>query len=362
MVCIAVSFSVMIFALAISSGFRWELRKAVSEISGDILITNPDLNYLTQDAPLDYDEVRTRIEGISALRAMSPVVYRAGIVKNNGEIAGVVFKGSPDHEDSLRVDIPSRLSEMLSLKVGDPLTAYFVGEKIKARKFTVSGVYPTVLSGDDKLVIYAGLSDMRRLNGWNASEASAVEILLDDPDQMEAMTDEVGTALTLSEDDMRAPVAQSAQHRFPQIFSWLDLIDVNVMFVLILMTIVAAFNMVSGLLIMLFRNISTIGILKSMGMTDRNIAEVFLKVASGIVLKGLLVGNAFALSLCVLQGRTHLFRLDPENYFISFVPVHLNPLGLLAADLLSYLAIMAVLLLPSLFVSKVDPAKTVRVQ
>lgn len=166
--------------------------------------------------------------------------------------------------------------------------------------------------------------------------------------------------LSSTPEELSAPVAMSAVHKYPQIFAWLDLIDRNVLVILILMTIVAGFNMISGLLILLFRNISTIGTLKALGMTDKSIAEVFLRVSSNLVLKGMLIGNALALSFCFLQGTTHFITLNPENYFVSFVPVRVNPFLILEADLAAYLVIMLLLLIPSLFVSRVDPAKTVR--
>ena len=130
--------------------------------------------------------------------------------------------------------------------------------------------------------------------------------------------------------------------------------------ILVLMTIVAGFNMISGLLILLFRNISTIGTLKALGMTDLSISAIFLRVSSSLVLKGMGIGNALALLFCMLQGSTHMIRLNPENYYVSFVPVHLNPAGILLADLSAYLVIMLLLLIPSLYVSRVDPALTVR--
>jgi lipoprotein-releasing system permease protein len=127
------------------------------------------------------------------------------------------------------------------------------------------------------------------------------------------------------------------------------------------MTIVAGFNMVSGLLIMLFRNISTIGTLKTLGMTDKQISNVFLRVASRLIFKGMLIGNAVALFLCGLQGLTHLIKLDPDNYSVSFIPIHLDPMLIFGADAAAYVVIMVLLLIPSLFISRVDPADTVRV-
>ena len=129
-----------------------------------------------------------------------------------------------------------------------------------------------------------------------------------------------------------------------------------------LMTVVAGFNMISGLLIMLFENISTIGLLKALGMTDKTIAKVFLSSSAVLVGKGMLIGNALALLFCIVQGKTGLVPLDPENYFVSSVPVHLDPAWILTADIVAFAVIMLLLLIPCVFISKVDPADTVRVR
>ena len=365
-ISIAVSFLVMILAVAISAGFRKELRQGISAISGDIQLTPPDLNYVGETDPVSLQA--PWVEPVGALQGVEsvvPAVYRAGIVRSGDNIHGVLFKGVPDGPDSLGVRVPSRLARMLGLSAGDRLLAYFVGERVKVRNFHVTDIYPSILSGDDNLVVFAGLSDMQRLNGWSSDEVSTVELGLADKRNaaLEEMTNRVGTLVLLSTpEDEDAPLASSAIHKYPSIFSWLDLIDLNVVMILVLMTIVAGFNMISGLLILLFRNISTIGTLKSMGMTDRAISEVFLRVAANLVFKGMLIGNAIALLFCLVQGTTRLFRLNPDNYFVSFVPVHVNPLLIVGADLVSFAVILLLLLIPCLFISRVDPATTVRAQ
>jgi lipoprotein-releasing system permease protein len=128
------------------------------------------------------------------------------------------------------------------------------------------------------------------------------------------------------------------------------------------MTVVAGFNMISGLLILLFENISTIGILKSMGMTDKSISKVFLAASARLVSVGMLIGNVLAMLICIIQKTTHILKLNPENYYVSFVPVNIDLLQILMADALSFVAIMLLLLIPCLFISKVDPAQTVRVR
>ena len=360
----AVSFFVMILAVAVSAGFRRELREGVSALSGDIQLTAPDMNYVSETDPISVRQAwRAEVERMDGVRELVPAVYRAGIVRNGDNIHGVLFKGLPDGPDSLGVRIPSRLAKMLSLEPGDRLPAYFIGDRVKVRNFRVEDIYPAVLSGDENLVVFAGLADMQRLNGWEEDQVSALEIRVRDRGAaaLSELTDRIGTTvLLLTPEDEDTVLAASVLNKYPQIFSWLDLIDLNVLIILALMTVVAGFNMISGLLILLFRNISTIGTLKSLGMGNRAISEVFLRVASHIVLKGLLIGNALALLFCAVQGATHAIRLNPENYFVSFVPVHVRPLAVLGADAAAYAVIMVLLLIPCLFISRVDPARTVR--
>ena len=366
MVTIAVASFVIIIAVAVSGGFRHELRKGVASLAGDIQITSPYMNFIGEDHPVTLgEELETAIGSMPGVDHIVPAVYRAGIIKSGSNIHGVVFKGIPGGGDSLRVKIPERLSAMLGIGPGDRMLAYFIGDKIKARQFTVEATYDDILGSDDNLVVYAGIEDMRRVNGWDPDKASAIEVILEDnwrsSDRMEYLTDEIGAEILFGE-GIDSMVATSAARRYPQIFSWLDLIDFNVLIVLVLMVAVAGFNMISSLLIMLFRNISVIGTLKAMGMTDRQISAVFLRIASSAALKGMLAGNILAFLFCIVQNATHFVKLDPANYFVSAVPVHLNALQVIGADLLAYILIMLLLLLPCLFVSRVDPAKTVRVQ
>lgn len=371
MVSIAISFLVMILAVSISSGFRREIRSGIASVCGDIQLTSADMNYISEDSSIDACPPSLgAIDSLPGVTGVAPVVYRAGIVKKGDNIHGVLFKGvqQPDSALSgLGISIPSRLSELLGLKEGDDLQAYFVGERVKVRKFHVRSVYRGLVNADDNLQIFADISDLQRLNGWGEDEVSALEVSLDDRSRrtgaMKELTDEVGSlALLMAGTYDDALVAQSSIDRYPQIFDWLNLIDFNVVAILILMTIVAGFNMISGLLILLFQNISTIGTLKSMGMTDKAISSVFLRVSSTLVLKGMAIGNALALLFCLVQSTTHLIGLNPENYFISFVPVSVNIPMILLSDVISYLVIMVLLLIPAMFISKIDPAQTVRAQ
>ena len=376
MASIAISFLVMIIAVAVSSGFRNEIRGGISSVSGDIQLQPLNMNLLDSASPVEKDAsyipyIR-QMEGVSEV---IPVIYRAGIVKNGTDIHGILVKGLPDgflpfeNSDSvlLAVAIPSRLAEQAGIGEGDRMLTYFVGDKVRARQFNVVSVYDAMVETEAGLIVYASLADLQRLNGWNEGQVSAIEIMLDEDsreeDRISELTEEAGyLAYAYTAEDETTVVASSSVSRYPQIFDWLNLLDFNVLFILLLMTVVAGFNMISGLLIMLFENISTIGLLKTLGMTDRSIAKVFLSSSAVLMIKGMAIGNALAIIFCVVQSSTHLLKLNPENYFVSFVPVHLDLGLILTADMVSFAVIMLLLLIPCLFISKVDPADTVRVR
>ena len=367
-VSIAVSFLVIIVAVAVSSGFRQAVRDGVSTLTGDIRIA-PSSAVAAEGEPIPVHlPSEEALLGISGVQSIRPVAVRAGIVRSGDIIHGVLVKGLPDRPDSsLCVSIPTRLAAITGLKEGDDMTTYFVGEKVRVRKFHVTEVYRDMLEMDDNLVVYANLADIQRLNGWSADQASALEVTVDPAHRtnlwVNDLTDEIGMRLLLSGEDAEENlVATSSVRSYPQIFDWLDLLDFNVVVILILMIVVAGFNMISGLLIVLFRNIATIGTLKTLGMGDRAIGKVFLRVAAGVVLKGMLIGNVLALLFCLVQQSTHLLKLDPANYFVSYVPVHINLPWILAADLVAFAAIMLLLLIPTLFIARVDPAQTVKAE
>lgn len=359
---IAVSFFVIVLSLSISAGFRNEIRRGVSDISGDICM-------LGSEEPIpSRPSYYHKLEAVQGVESITPVIWKPGIVKGADDICGVLVKGVPMPDScSLQASIPRTLAQRLRISPGDSFTTYFIGEKVQARRFTAVSVYDGIMDGEGSLIVLVPLADLQRLNGWDEGLAGALEVKLEPGFSGSARSKIVADQLyitsygncTEDEDILRT---ETAAQRYPQLFDWLNLIDFNVLAIILLMTVVAGFNMISGLLILLFRNISTIGTLKSLGMTDRSIARVFLRVAARIVLLGTVIGNGAAILFCLIQDWTHLIKLNPVNYFVSFVPVHVNIPLILAVDAAAFGVIMLLLLIPSLFIARVDPAKTVRVQ
>ena len=187
MTSIAVSFLVMIIAVSVSSGFRHAIREGISSVSGDIQLLPLNMNLLDDASPVESDaSYLPFVKEIDGVEEVIPVIYRAGIVRHDEEIHGILLKGLPaDHlpfsnpdSAALAVSIPRRLSEIIGLREGDRMLTYFIGEKVRARQFNVVSVYESMLETDDRLVVYADLADLQRLNGWDSNQVSAMEVML----------------------------------------------------------------------------------------------------------------------------------------------------------------------------------------
>lgn len=363
--CVSISFLIVVLAVCISAGFQGELRSNLSKVSGDIRITSRNMDYMSDSSPVSTDsEYLDYVRRLECVDTVENFIYRTGIVKHHDTIHGVIFKGN-EQQDSLTITIPQSLADLLEYNEGDNALVYFVGETVKVRKFKITGIYQDVVGVDDYCLVHASIKDLRRLNGWNPNQASAIEIRLTKDYQSYDKTKEayglVATICSQISSEEERVVARSIIQEYPNIFDWLRLIDFNVLLVVIIMIIVAAFNMCSGLLIILFEHISMIGLLKALGMTNRKITGIFLASSSRIMVKGMLTGNAVALLFCFFQYKTHFMHLDPANYFVEYVPIAFPWLDVLWINLACYVVLMIVMLLPTLFISKVDPAKTMKI-
>lgn len=364
-ISIAVSFVVMILAIAIADGFRTHIYAKLSEISGDIIVSPAgwsDEVLAVEDAP-DYC---WEIEEIEGVQSACPVLYSAGMIKSGSDIHGVVFKAvdsgwadGDSSDDGMEVMIPRKLARLMDIGIGDTVNSYFVGSRVVIRKFTVGGIYDGIVTDDDKLVVMCEAGMLRRVMGYGPEDASAIEVLLQPSmrDQASAtrICDEISFLLyEFSHEESTPLAAHTVRSRYSQLFDWLGLVDLNVSVILVLMVIVAAFNLISALLILLFQHISTIGILKTMGMNNKAIAGTFLLSSARLVGVSVLAANAIAFALVWLQSRYHLISLDPDNYFIDYVPVELNLPFVLIAQVVAFAVIMLLLQIPCVFISRVD--------
>ena len=250
---------------------------------------------------------------------------------------------------------------MLRLKTGDSFNMLFIQDPPRMRKFTISGIYETSLEEFDKMYVFCDIGHIKRLNGWNNDQVSGFEVYLNDFRKLNEMTlavrDAIGYKITQEETKFKVT---NIRIRYPQIFDWLNFQDINVIIIILLMLIVAGFNMISGLLILILEKTNMIGILKSLGAEDITIRRLFLYQAAYLIAKGLFWGNFIGIGLAYIQLKTGLITLDPTSYYIKTVPVNLELSHILLLNAGTMVAIIIMLLVPSQLISRISPVKAIR--
>ncbi len=382
-IAIAMGLAVMILAVEILTGFKQEIRDKVVGFGSNIQILNFDSNISYETAPIsDKQTFVPEIKKLPGIKHVEVFATKAGIIQTDQDIQGVVLKGvgsdfdwsyfssnmidgSVFHvNDSSRTDkviISKKISDMLRLKTGDSFLMHFIQDPPRVRKFTISGIYETSLEEFDKIYVFCDIGQIQRLNGWSADQVSGIEIYINDFDQLDEMTSEVRNAVgyKLSEDEPKFKVT-NIRKRYPQIFDWLNFQDMNVIIIIALMLIVAGFNMISGLLILILEKTNTIGVLKALGSDDKTIRRIFLYQAAYLIGKGLLWGNLIGIGLALIQLKTGLITLDPSSYYIKTVPVNLDPVHIILLNAGTMAAIIVMLLVPSQLISRITPVKAIR--
>ncbi|MCE5345483.1 MAG: ABC transporter permease [Bacteroidales bacterium] len=380
---IAMGLAVMILSVAILTGFKKQIREKVVGFGSHIQITNFDSNISFETTPIsDTQDFVPKIKQIPGISHMQVFATKAGIIKTDEEIQGVVLKGvGSDFDwsyfssnivdgsvftvnDTSRTDkviISKKISDLLRLHTGDSFVMHFVQDPPRMRKFTISGIYETSLEEFDKIYVFCDIGHIKKLNGWNDDQVSGFEIFIDDFDALDPMTEAVRDAIgyRITEEDSKFKVT-NIRIKYPQIFDWLNFQDVNVFIIIFLMLIVAGFNMISGLLILILEKTNMIGILKALGSEDMTIRRIFLYQAAYLIGKGLLWGNLVGIGLAFLQLKTGLITLDATSYYIKTVPINMELTHILMLNAGTMFAIIIMLLVPSKLISRITPVKAIR--
>jgi lipoprotein-releasing system permease protein len=379
---IALGLAVMILAVSILTGFKQQIREKVVGFGSNIQIVNFDSNLSYETAPINKNQdFIPKLENIKGISHIQVFATKAGIIKTDEEIQGVVLKGiGSDFDwsyfnsnmvdgsvftvtDSARTDnviISKKISDMLRLRTGDSFAMHFVQDPPRMRKFTVCGIYETSLEEFDKIYVFCDIGHIRRLNGWTDNQISGFEIFIDDFDKLDEITDSVYYATYKIEEDKEKVKVTNIRSKYPQIFDWLDFQDLNVVIIILLMIVVAGFNMISGLLILILEKTNMIGILKALGSEDVTIRRVFLYQAAYLISKGMFWGNIIGIGLAVIQLKTGLITLDPSSYYIKTVPVNLDLIHIILLNAGTLAAILFMLLVPSKLISRITPVKAIR--
>jgi lipoprotein-releasing system permease protein len=380
---IAIGLAVMILAVSILTGFKQQIREKVVGFGGNIQVVNFDSNLSFETAPVNQNQdFVKKIKDLPGVNHIQVFATKAGIITTGDEIQGVFLKGIgsdfdwsyfrscmvdgtiftvTDSARTNKVIISKKIAGMLKLKTGDTFAMHFVQNPPRMRKFIIAGIYETSLEEFDKMYVFCDIGQIKKLNGWKDDQVSGFEVFIKDFDRIDEMTIEVRDAVgfKLNQDEERFKVT-NIRTKYPQIFDWLNFQDVNVIIIIFLMLVVAGFNMISGILILILEKTNMIGVLKAMGSDDRTIRRVFLYQAAWLIGKGLFWGNLIGIGLALLQLKTGLITLDPTSYYIKNVPVNLQLSHIVLLNAGTMAAILFMLLVPSKLISNITPVKAIK--
>ena len=379
---IAIGLAVMIIAVAVVIGFKSEVRNKVIGFGSHIQIANLDAVNSYETHPIAVgDSMMTALAGypqVSHVQRYS----KPGMIKTDDAFQGMVLKGvGPEFDPSFmqeylvegeipafsdsassnQVLISKALATKMKLKLGDKIYTYYIQDNIRARRLTIAGIYQTNFSEYDNLFLLTDLYLVNRLNGWEPEQVSGVELQVRDYDKLEDITYEIAVDTDSQRDKFGGVYyVRNIEQLNPQIFEWLNLLDLNVWVILFLMIGVAGFTMISGLLIIIIERTNMIGILKALGADNFTIRKTFLWFAVFLIGKGMLWGNAIGLAFCFIQSQFGIFKLDPENYYVDTVSVSFNVWFFLLINAGTLLASVLMLIGPSYLITKINPASSMR--
>lgn len=388
-VSIALGVLVMVMAVCILRGFQGEIASKVVGFGSHLTVSNFASSPAYQEEPIVLDSTLVeRIQRVPGVRHIQYFATKGGMVKTAEQIYGIMFRGlSADYDTtffasnlvegrlpvfsgasgfsgtsgetgtSTDVLVSSTIASRLRLKVGDKMRTYFWGgDTPRSRAFTVSGIYNTDLTEFDELYVVGDLRQVQRLNEWEANQVGGYEVLVDNFDRLDDIARNVERELPYDYS------VQTIREANPALFAWLDLLNSNITLILVIMSLVCAVAIVSALLIMIFEKGRTIGLLKSLGATNASVRRIFLIKASRLIAEGILIGDAVALALCVVQQQWQVVKLDAESYSMTHVPVDIDPMVFLLVSLGTLVACLLALLLPAAYISHITPAQAVKIE
>lgn len=377
---IAIGAVIMIASICIIVGFKQQIRDKVFGFGGHIQISGYSNG--GSEVPITADSIfLNALSSAGGTAKVQPYVQKTGMILANKEFEGVLIKGVgkeydltflrehiieggiPEFSDTAssgKILISRSIADKTNSKLGDRLNVYFFDNGIKARKLTVAGIYRTHLTELDNAIAITDIYTARSINNWTREQASAIEISIDDYRQLLPMRENIaGIAHKAGIRNSEGMSVLTIEEAYPSMFAWLNVLDQTVWIILILVLCIAAFTMISGLLILILEKSSLIGILKAIGSKDTSIRRIFIYYACFIIGKGLLIGNIIGISLCLLQQQFKIIAIDPEMYYMDRVPIEFTWL-LIPMNIAMYILSVAALVLPSMLISKIEPTKAIK--
>ena len=375
---VALAIIVMLISWAVVVGFKNQIRDKVIGFVAPIHVQALDKNESMEETPFVLDSLLvSRLNSVQGISHYQQVANKAGMIKTDEEIQGVVLKGVDENYDwtyfescllegkapkytaderSTEVLVSKIIADKMLLGVGDDVSLWFIDKDMQARgrKFSVSGIFETGLYEFDERYVFAYLNQIRKLNGWEDNEAGLLEIVLDEGADVDQVNEKLYYALPSE------LASYTARQSNPQIFDWLDLLDTNVWLIMALMLLVAGITVISMLLIIIIERTSTIGLLKAMGANNKFVRQVFLLRSLRILLIGMLIGNVIGVGFCFFQQYTGFIKLDAATYYLSAVPIEMHFTTVLFINLGTFLLWVSMLLIPTSVINRITPTKSIR--
>ncbi len=381
---VAIGLAVMIITVSVVMGFKHTIRDKVVGFGSHIQVESFISSQSATPCPICIDDsLMNVLKHIDGVRHVGRYALTHGILKTDNDFLGVVFKGIGEDynvqfleqnlvegkmqkfsstKSSYQLLISKRIADKLGLKVGEKLFAYFIDyQNVRARKFTIAGIYETNMTQFDETLCFTDLPIPVKLNNWEKDQCSGAELLVNDFDQLQHTSELVIETVNRHTDhNGEILTSHTIQETYPQVFSWLSLLDINVWIILALMICVAGFTMISGLLIIILERTQMIGLMKALGARNKSVRHTFLWFAAFIIGQGMLWGNVIGIGLILIQQHTGFIQLDPANYYVTTAPMELDIPLILLLNVATLLVTLFVLIAPSFLVSRIHPAKSMR--
>lgn len=379
---VAIGLAVMIVSVCVVMGFKHTIRDKVIGFGSHITVADFMSLQSSEQYPIQMGDSMVNLLGkIRGVKHVQRFALKQGILKTDNDFLAVMLKGVgqeydttfissnmtdgrlprfSDKKGSREIAISRMMADKLGLKRGQKVFAYFIGEDgVRTRRFTITGIYETNLKRFDEAICFTDIYTTNKLNGWEPDQYSGAELSVDDFNKLRETADIVVSKVNRTVDNYGGTYSsKTVTEMTPEIFSWLDLMDLNVWIILALMVAVAGVTMISGLLIIILERTQMIGVLKALGARNGQIRHIFLWFSTFIIGRGLLLGDIIGLGIIALQYFTGMVKLDPQTYYVSTVPVEVDITVIILLNLATLLICVSVLVLPSFIISRIHPAKS----
>ncbi len=378
---IIIGIVMMIISVSSSVGLQKTIETKISSFFGHISISNFENNTsFSSISPISLSLDYKKLHNNSEIIHIQNVAYKSGLIVNKNSFEGVVFKGissdfnwssfskyirkgkimTINETVSNQVIISEYLSKKLSLDLNDKFKATFFKPNSSSipneRIFEVSGVFSSGLIEFDETYFIGDIKHIQKMNKWNSNQFGNVEIFLKNYSQLEKVSNQLYKK-TSAEINVLSIV-----NRFPEIFNWMALFDINVLLIIIIMILVGGINMITALLVTVLEKTSIIGVLKTLGSSNKSMRTIFLINGAYLISLGLVIGNFIALGLIFIQNYTGFIKLDPDTYYVSELPFDFNLMTLLILNISVLLFCFTMLIIPSFIISKISPSESIKIK